>query len=207
MTLSGALAPTSIALRFIEVHKLPHHSKVVVQGWTIIVIITIIILILLIIIILSLLLLLLLLYFYVIVHFLPAVPKSSHDLGALACSAYVMESVLLKIWALPKRTIFCTISTLTLPGIWLMYFPTPFVMRPNAPTATGIVLVFIFHIFVTSISRALYFDNYSICLIETFFSDGIVMSIMKHLLAFLPFTMISGLSALNLPICVDWRVP
>ena len=84
--------------------------------------------------------------------------KSFHDFEAFACCIYVMESVFLKMWALPKRTIFCTISTLTCPGIWLMYLLSPFVIKPSAPTATGTVLVSIFHIFATSISRSLYFD-------------------------------------------------
>ena len=51
-------------------------------------------------------------------------------------------------------------------------------IRPSAPITTGIVVIFIPHILVISISRLLYFDNFSTSLM-LFLSDRRVISIMN----------------------------
>ena len=51
-----------------------------------------------------------------------------------------------------------------------------FLTSPRALIMTGITVVFICHILVTSISRSLYFDNFSVSLLATFHSDGTDMS-------------------------------
>ena len=57
----------------------------------------------------------------IIMHLSNALPRSSHDPGAITGGIYVMESVFLRMWALPKRTILCTLATSICPGISLMY--------------------------------------------------------------------------------------
>ena len=76
-----------------------------------------------------------------------------------------------------------------------MYVLRPFFTSPSAPTTIGTVDVFICHIFVTSISRSLYLDSFSTSLIDTFLSDGILMSIMMHFFSFLSLIIMSGLLA------------
>ena len=53
-----------------------------------------------------------------------------------------------------------------------MYFSIPFFTRPRAPSTTGIVVVFMPHIFSISISRSLYFESFSVVFIEVFLSVG-----------------------------------
>ena len=68
-------------------------------------------------------------------------------------------------------------------------------MSPSAPTTIGTVEVFICHIFVTSISRSLYLDSFSTSLIDTFLSDGILISIIMHFFSILSLIIMSGLLA------------
>ena len=63
-----------------------------------------------------------------------------------------------RMLALPKRTIFCTIAALICPEIFVYLFAQPFVIKQTAPkAAAGTVLVFIFNVFAISISRTFTF--------------------------------------------------
>ena len=53
--------------------------------------------------------------------------------------SYLVDSTFRKIWAVPKRLIFCSSSMLMFPGIFSSYFAWPFLSRPSAPLATGTV--------------------------------------------------------------------
>ena len=77
-----------------------------------------------------------------------------------------------------------------------MYFSISFFTRPRAPSTTGIVVVFMPHIFSISISRSLYFESFSVVFIEVFLSVGTDISISWQVLCFLSFTTMSGLLAL-----------
>ena len=72
---------------------------------------------------------------------------------------------------------------LMLPGILLVTLSSPFLIRPKAPTTTGIVSVLISHILLTSISKSLYLVNFSVNFAEVLLSDGTAMSMSKHLLS------------------------
>ena len=58
-----------------------------------------------------------------------------------------------------------------------MLLSIPFLMVPSAPITMGITSVFIFHILCISISRFLYLLFFSISLLDTFLSQGTVISI------------------------------
>ena len=74
-----------------------------------------------------------------------------------------------------------------------MYFSIPFFTRPRAPSTTGIVVVFMSHIF--SISRSLYFESFSAVFIEVLLSVETDVSISWQVLCFLSFTTLSDLLA------------
>ena len=76
---------------------------------------------------------------------------------------------------MPISAIFCNSSMCIVPGIFSIVDLIPFFITPRAPITTGSVVVFIFHILLTSISRSLYFDNFSTSFIETFLSEDIVI--------------------------------
>ena len=69
-------------------------------------------------------------------------------------------------------------------------------MSPSTRTTIGTVNVFNWNIFVTSNSISLNFDSFSITQIDTFLSDGILMSIVMHFFSFLSLMIIPGLLAL-----------
>ena len=69
---------------------------------------------------------------------------------------------------------------LMFPGILSMCFSMPFLATPSAPMTTGTVIVFNPHIFVISISRSLYLDNFSATFTDIFRSEGIAISISMH---------------------------
>ena len=77
-----------------------------------------------------------------------------------------------------------------------MYFSIPFFTRLRAPISTGIVVVFIRHIFSISISKSLYFESFSVVFMEVFLSVGTDISISWQVLCFLSFTARSSLLAL-----------
>ena len=60
---------------------------------------------------------------------------------------------------------------------------------------TGIVSVFISHILLTSISKSLYLDNFSVNFAKVLLSDETAMSMNMHLLSFLSLTTMPGLLA------------
>ena len=77
-----------------------------------------------------------------------------------------------------------------------------FLVSPRAPTTTGIVSVFIPHILLTSISKSLYLDNFSVNFAEVLLSDETDMSVSMHLLSFLSLTTMSDLLAfISLSVC------
>ena len=65
---------------------------------------------------------------------------------------------------------------LMFPGISLTRFSEPFLITPIAPTTTGIISVFIPYILLISISRSLYFYNFSETLVKVFLSEDITTS-------------------------------
>ena len=81
---------------------------------------------------------------------------------------------------------------------FITVFSNPFFINPKAPVATGIVVVFISHIVLISISRSLYFDSFSVTLTQVFRSDGIAISIRMHSFVVFFLMTISGLLALFL---------
>ena len=93
------------------------------------------------------------------------------------------DSIFLSMWAVPSALIFWISLVLMLPGILLVTMSSPVLIRPRAPTTTGIVSVFISHILLTSISKSLYLDNFSVNFAEVLLSDGTAMSMSKHLLS------------------------
>ena len=107
----------------------------------------------------------------------------------------VRDRVLLRIWDVPSKTIFWISSMLIFPGIFDTCSFIHFLTSPRAPIMTGITVVFICHILVTSISRSLYFDNFSVSLLATFRSDGTDMSMKMLLFSFLSLITMSGLFA------------
>ena len=105
------------------------------------------------------------------------------DLGRYRRRSYFSDSIFLSMWAVPSILIFWISLVLMLPGILLVTLSSPFLIRPRAPTNTGIVSVLISHILLTSISKSLYLDNFSVNFAEVLLSDGTAMSMSKHLLS------------------------
>ena len=70
------------------------------------------------------------------------------DLGRYRRS-YFSDSIFLSMWAVPSILIFWISLVLMLPGILLVTLSSPFLIRPRAPTTTGIVSVLISHILWT----------------------------------------------------------
>ena len=105
------------------------------------------------------------------------------DLGRYRRRSCFSDSIFLSMWAVPSILIFWISLVLMLPGILLVTLSSPFLIRPRAPTTTGIVSVLISHILLTSISKSLYLDNFSVNFAEVLLSDGTAMSMSKHLLS------------------------
>ena len=105
------------------------------------------------------------------------------DLGRYRRRSYFSDGIFLSMWAVPSILIFWISLVLMLPGILLVTLSSPFLIRPKAPTTTGIVSVLISHILLTSISKSLYLVNFSVNFAEVFLSDGTAMSMSKHLLS------------------------
>ena len=105
------------------------------------------------------------------------------DLGRYRRRSYFSDSIFLSMWAVPSSLIFWISLVLMLAWILLVTLSSPFLIRPRAPTTTGIVSVLISHILLTSISKSLYLDNFSVNFAEVLLSDGTAMSMSKHLLS------------------------
>ena len=105
------------------------------------------------------------------------------DLGRYRRRSYFSDSIFLSMWAVPSSLIFCISLVLMLAWILLVSLSSPFLIRPGAPTTTGIVSVLISHILLTSISKSLYLVNFSVNFAEVLLSDGTGMSMSKHLLS------------------------
>ena len=104
------------------------------------------------------------------------------DLERYSRRSYFSDSIFLSMWAVPCILIFWISLMLMLPGILQVTLSSPFLIRPRAQTTTGIVSVFISHNLLTSISKSLYLDNFSVNFAEVLLSDG-TMSMSKHLLS------------------------
>ena len=105
------------------------------------------------------------------------------DVGRYRRRSNFSDSIFLSMWAVPSALIFWISLVLMLPGILLVTLSSPVLIRPRAPPTTGIVSVFISHILLTSISKSLYLDNFSVNFAEVLLSDGTAMSMSKHLLS------------------------
>ena len=105
------------------------------------------------------------------------------DVGHYRRRSNFSDSIFLSMWAVPSALIFWISLVLMLPGILLVTLSSPVLIGPRAPTTTGIVSVFISHILLTSISKSLYLDNFSVNFAEVLLSDGTAMSMSKHLLS------------------------
>ena len=103
---------------------------------------------------------------------------------------------------MPISMIFCKSSMFIFPGILSMVDLIPFFIASSALITTGSVVAFIFYILLASISKSLYFENFSTSFIETFLSEGIVISINWYVLLMWSLTMMPGLSAfISLSVC------
>ena len=102
--------------------------------------------------------------------------------------------------------IFCSSCILMLPGICWIYFSNSFFVSPRDPITTGFCCGFHPPIRSISISRYLYFDNFSITLIEVFFLVGMDMSMSRQLFSCLFLIPMSGLFAF-IPRCLYWHIP
>ena len=71
------------------------------------------------------------------------------DLGRYRRRSYFSDSIFLSMWAVPSILIFWISLVLMLPGILLVTLSSPILIRPRAPTTTGIVSVLISHILLT----------------------------------------------------------
>ena len=81
-----------------------------------------------------------------------------------------------------------------------MCFSMPFLTTLSVPMTTDVAIVFNPHIFVFSISRSLYLDNFSAT--DVLRSEGIALSISVYVFSCLSLIMMSGLLALNvLSVC------
>ena len=71
------------------------------------------------------------------------------DLGRYRRRSYFSDSIFLSMWAVPSILIFWISLVLMIPGIILVTLSSPFLIKPRAPTTTGIVSVPISHILLT----------------------------------------------------------
>ena len=71
------------------------------------------------------------------------------DLGRYRKRSYFSDSIFLSMWAVQSILIFWISLVLMLPGILLVTLSSPFLIRPRAPTTTGILSVLISHILLT----------------------------------------------------------
>ena len=77
------------------------------------------------------------------------------DLERYRRRSYFSESTFLSMWAVPSILIFWISLVLMLPGILLVTLSSPFLIRPRAPTTTGIVSVLISHIQIFVLGKLL----------------------------------------------------
>ena len=114
-----------------------------------------------------------------------------------------------KIYTVPNNVIFCIWPITLLPGTFSRYSFTPFLITPGAPIISDIVLVLISYILDTSISSCLYLESFSNYFVDTFLSDGMVISIKVQCLVVWSLIIISGLlwlGALSVLIGISQRI-
>ena len=80
------------------------------------------------------------------------------------------------------------------PGSFVRCLSVPFFITPRAPTITGTTCVLRVHILLISISKSLYFDSFSVNLVEVFRSDGTDTSMSVHVLVSWSLITMSGLN-------------
>ena len=103
------------------------------------------------------------------------------------------------MWAVLFNTIFLNFSQAWISLNFINIFLCPLLIIPSAPTVTGMVFVFIFHILVISISGSFYLLSFSNSLAEILLYDGTFMSINWHVLFRLCLITASGLLACIVP--------
>ena len=144
----------------------------------IIIIIVIIVIIIIIIVVVMMMMMMMMMLMMMMIIIIIMVPRSIHELRAvISLLDYLMDRVFLRMCEVPRRMVFCCL------GSFRCSVSDPFLTRPRAPVITGTVVVFNPHVFSISISRSLYFMNFS-----TVFK---VLCVTRQVLSFLSFTTIS----------------
>ena len=90
---------------------------------------------------------------------------------------YFYISTFRSMCAVPNMAVFCSFLTSCFPGMSLTYFLNDFEIVPVAPTITGIISVFTFHMHCISIVWFVYFRTFSASFLITFLSPEISSSI------------------------------
>ena len=93
----------------------------------------------------------------------------------------------------PSIAVFCSESIECYPGTASKFSLSLLVTIPVAPTITGIIVHFRFHIRFLSIHKLLYFNLFSASFCTTFLSADIATSISVHVSSFLFLIIISAL--------------
>ena len=105
----------------------------------------------------------------------------------------------------PSIVVFCSESIECFPGMVSKFFLKHFVAIRMAPTITGTILCFRFHIHSISIHKLWYFSFFFVSFCMTFLSAGIATSISMHIFSFLFLIIISGPLVVNsLFVCTAW---
>ena len=112
----------------------------------------------------------------------------------------------LKMWAVPSNAVFCRSCNGIYDGMSFKYFLFLFLMQPRASITIGIVFVFILCILSISASRSLYFDSFSVTLVDIFVYWG---RYINKKAAFFIFAFQDDIrsACFYLTICVNWYVP
>ena len=81
-------------------------------------------------------------------------------------SVCLIDSIPQSMCAVPRRGVFCTLCFLMFLGILWVYFSFFFFKSHKTLMTTVIVLLFLSHIPLISISKYLYFGSFSVTLVE-----------------------------------------
>ena len=118
---------------------------------------------------------------------------------------YFYISTFRRMCAVPNMVAFCSSLTSCFPGMLLTYFLNDFEIVPVAPSITGIIFVFTFHMRGIYIVRSLYFRIFSVSFLITFLSPEIATSINIHV----PFSLSRIITSylllrIVLSVCICW---
>ena len=106
---------------------------------------------------------------------------------------------------LPSIAVFCSESIECFPGTASKFSLKLLVTIPVAPTITGIIVHFRFHIRCISIHKLLYFNFFSASFCTTFLPAGIATSISVHVFSLLFLIITSVLFSVTfLSVCTAW---